>query len=114
MRNCNKCGKIHSYQYSNGKYRSICGSCNTKYTPQYKYKSTHQYCENRDGRLGDYKCDATIRDVCQLELDHKDGNPHNNDESNWQVLCRNCHAYKGKQNGDHLTPGRKKSGRTSR
>jgi hypothetical protein len=29
-------------------------------------------------------------------------------------LCRNCHAYKGKQNGDHLTPGRKKSGRTSR
>jgi hypothetical protein len=87
--------------------------CNNKYTPENKYKALHQYCENIDGRLG-YICDTTIRDLCQLELDHKDGNPYNHAVSNFQSLCCNCHAYKGKKNGDHLTPGRTKNGRTSR
>ena len=27
-----------------------------------------------------------------LELHHIDGNPRNNDSSNWLVLCRDCHV----------------------
>ncbi len=114
MRTCNSCGKMHNYKYKTGTIRAICSTCNTnKYNPENKYKHAHQYCENIDGRLG-YVCDTTIRDLCQLELDHKDGNPHNHSVFNFQSLCCNCHAYKGKKNGDHLTPGRKKNGRTSR
>lgn len=39
-----------------------------------------------------------------LELEHIDGNPENNDESNLSLLCPNCHSqtdtYKGKNKGN--------------
>jgi len=31
---------------------------------------------------------------CQLDVDHIDGNHSNNDESNLQTLCANCHRLK--------------------
>ena len=39
-----------------------------------------------------------------IELDHKDGNPLNNDLTNLRLICPNCHAqtktYKGKNKGN--------------
>ena len=39
-----------------------------------------------------------------LEIDHKDGNPYNNDISNLRYICPNCHSqtptYKGKNKGN--------------
>jgi hypothetical protein len=32
--------------------------------------------------------------LCQLDLDHIDGNRNNNDSSNHQTLCANCHRLK--------------------
>lgn len=37
---------------------------------------------------------------CQLDVDHIDGNHKNNDESNLQVLCANCHRLKTYENED--------------
>ena len=37
----------------------------------------------------------------QLDVDHIDGNRHNNDLSNLQTLCANCHRLKTQLNGDH-------------
>lgn len=31
---------------------------------------------------------------CQLDVDHKDGDHHNNDPTNLQTLCANCHRLK--------------------
>ena len=31
---------------------------------------------------------------CQLDVDHIDGNKQNNDETNLQTLCANCHRLK--------------------
>lgn len=56
-------------------------------------------CENRDGRLG-WICTCTDDDL--LTVDHIDGNRHNNDESNLQVLCHNSHNRKTKLCKDHL------------
>ncbi len=56
-------------------------------------------CENTDGRLG-FTCVATIEDSCMLEMDHIDSDKWNNVPDNIQTLCRNCHAYKTKYNGD--------------
>jgi hypothetical protein len=77
--------------------------------------STHEYrqyrkdyCENRDGRLG-YVCDFQPRISGQLQTDHIDGNPRNNDPDNLQTLCCNCHVYKTWKYKDYLTPGRKSS-----
>ena len=59
------------------------------------------YCENKDGRLGIW-CEAKIEDSCMLEMDHIDGDRWNNVPKNVQTLCRNCHAYKTKYNGDTI------------
>ena len=36
----------------------------------------------------------------QMDIDHIDGNHNNNDKSNLQVLCANCHRLKTYQNQD--------------
>ncbi len=39
----------------------------------------------------------------QIDIDHIDGNHFNNDESNLQSLCANCHRLKTIQNKDHMS-----------
>ena len=58
-------------------------------------------CENIDGRLG-VICTTTISSPTQLQIDHIDGNKHNNDPANQQILCGCCHALKTAINKDHL------------
>jgi hypothetical protein len=38
----------------------------------------------------------------QLDVDHIDGDRTNNDESNLQTLCANCHRLKTHLSEDHL------------
>jgi cytochrome c2 len=75
--------------------------------PYRKYRKS--YCENIHGILG-FKCTTTILLDAQLEVDHIDGDPSNNDESNLQTLCACCHKYKTIINEDYATPGRKALG----
>lgn len=72
--------------------------------PYRKYRKT--YCENQDGRLG-FKCTTTVTWDGMLDVDHIDGDPRNNEEENLQTLCKCCHAYKGYEAKDYLSPGRK-------
>jgi hypothetical protein len=48
-----------------------------------------------------------------IELDHIDGDPNNNDETNLCLICPNCHAqtptYKGKNAGRPRHRSRDKS-----
>ena len=74
-----------------------------------KTRKVKPFCENRDGRLG-FICRCKIHHPTMLQLDHIDGNPSNNDPSNRQTLCANCHRYKTYVNKDHLSPGRKQLG----
>jgi len=98
------------------------------------------YCENRDGSVIGIPCplgDNPIinpvnnRDVFidkdnkrgyyhglvvheswngLLHVDHKDGDPSNNDPENLQTLCVCCHVIKTAQEGDNHTAGRKELG----
>lgn len=55
----------------------------------------------RDFKL-DYceMCGFSAKHPCQLDVDHIDGNHFNDDPSNLQTLCANCHRYKtGVQRG---------------
>lgn len=45
-------------------------------------------------------CGFIPEDICQLDVDHIDGNKKNNDASNLQTLCANCHRLKTKHNKD--------------
>jgi hypothetical protein len=76
------------------------------------------YCENKDGKLG-FECavkesywDGSDESIKNLEVDHIDGNPNNNHDSNLMVLCPMCHKTKGRLNGDNVSAGRKKLGVT--
>ena len=84
-----------------------------------KRNSTHpfrkwrkDYCENIDNRLGGGACTTTIPMIDGvpfvgiLDVDHIDGNPDNNDQSNAQTLCKCCHAYKTIKFKDYESPGR--------
>ena len=45
-------------------------------------------------------CGFLAKHACQLDVDHKDGNKKNNDISNLQTLCANCHRLKTYLNKD--------------
>jgi hypothetical protein len=94
------------YNKKDGKprYRKICGAHHSQTFGYSKYRK--MYCENKDSRLG-YKCNSKIRLSRQLEVDHIDGNPYNNDPTNLQTLCVMCHIFKTFSRGDNKTAGRK-------
>ena len=74
------------------------------------YRCSHAY---RKGKLaierpwtffkGDLceHCSFIPEHSCQLSVDHIDGNRYNNDPSNLQTLCLNCHALKTHTNRDY-------------
>ncbi len=48
------------------------------------------------------KCGFVPEDICQLDVDHIDGNHQNNDPTNLQTLCANCHRLKTKRERSKL------------
>jgi 5-methylcytosine-specific restriction endonuclease McrA len=67
-------------------YRNVCNTC------------------HRNGRRQKgpqcQLCGFVAVDRIQLDIDHIDGNRSNNDPSNLQTLCANCHRLKTKRNKD--------------
>ena len=45
-------------------------------------------------------CGFEAKNRIQMDVDHIDGNHTNNDESNLQLLCANCHRLKTYENKD--------------
>ena len=82
------------------KWMQACREHRTSSKDQYDAYKMSKGCENKDGRYG-FACTATIEDSCQIDVHHKDGNKRNNEESNKECLCRNCHGYVTKKNQDH-------------
>lgn len=75
-------------------YKSYCGSCS---------KAKHGKQERPNKFLKKDVCSFCgfkANHPCQLDLDHIDGNRKNNDPSNHQTLCANCHRLKTVKNKD--------------
>jgi 5-methylcytosine-specific restriction endonuclease McrA len=71
------------------------------------------YCENKDGILG-FKCPIDQTRYSEFptdiyDMDHKDGDHHNNTIDNLITICKICHTIKGKNCDDFNS--RKKSSR---
>ena len=100
---CVVCGinKQQSKGFKNGKkiYKKYCTSCsNKKYgikkisgKKRFQIKNKKSYCEN---------CKFIPIHMCQLDIDHIDGNHKNNSPENLQTLCANCHRLKTYLNKD--------------
>lgn len=86
---CLLCNKRPQKKRNNGTYRALCSGCDNKRfnikvnLPYRKFKL--KYCE---------RCNFIPEHKCQLDVDHIDGNHHNNDPNNLQTLCANCHRLK--------------------
>ena len=84
----------------NGKFP--CRNCNKTFS--YKENVTRHkksYCENADGHLG-WTCPVStfVGFETSLDLDHLDGDHHNNVPSNVKTYCKLCHGRKSILNGD--------------
>ena len=88
-------------------WRSHCGRCHEASGGRGTFAPgvtsiKKDYCENVDGRLG-YICTSTIQNSCQLDLDHIDGEHYNHVSENIQTICKNCHSWKTKVEGDSVS-----------
>ena len=81
---------VGSQGWVNGKRRwaKMCSSCKNYSYRQHK----KHYCEG---------CGFIPQSKVQLDVDHIDGNRLNNDVSNLQTLCANCHRLKTFESNDH-------------
>jgi len=90
------CHACHSSKEANKKRLSKTELANSKHVSR-KYRKS--YCENADFRLG-IECKGFAHEW-QLQVDHIDSNPKNNNPWNFQTLCCNCHRYKSRMDEIH-------------
>lgn len=90
-------------KWKNGEYAYTASFSTPKFIKKYMYEKANYKCEKCGFSGTNPYTGKTI-----LQIHHIDGNCLNNDESNLQVLCPNCHAMTenfGSRN-KNATPGR--------
>lgn len=96
------CGERPQASNGKGKFKAVCGPCRKKrWYPEYNKavdlakRPWRRHVKDRCER-----CGFVPEHPCQLDVDHIDGNNGNNDPSNYQTLCANCHRLKTYQAKD--------------
>jgi 5-methylcytosine-specific restriction endonuclease McrA len=84
---CSVCGPTRLKKKQSG------WSCRNKYN---EYRSRHAKVKKPHCEI----CGFVAKHRSQLDVDHIDGNHQNNDPSNFQTLCANCHRLKTQVNKD--------------
>lgn len=88
-RGCLECRRLYDRKrYNNPERRKQVNISRIKYYKT-KYKPHVQYKKDKCG-----KCNFIPIHSIQLDVDHIDGNHKNNEISNLQTLCANCHRLK--------------------
>ena len=92
---CSRCGVnvcVRKRTCKDGRivYRHTCSPCHKKRKARSLKKDHCDY------------CGFIALHLCQLDLDHIDGDHSNNEPENLQTLCANCHRLKTYNNKDYL------------
>lgn len=99
---CVLCGVNKQTSRGNGKYRPTCGGCHNARRglkrAHYSKVANKPYLVFRKDTCE--SCGFVPVHICQLDVDHIDGNHSNNPEDNLQTLCANCHRLKTFLNKD--------------
>jgi hypothetical protein len=102
---CN--GNVLVREWKYWSFKSECSTCTSArkkgITRPGIIQHKKSFCENEDGQLG-WVCpvprDGWIGFENSLDLDHLDGDHHNNVPSNVKTYCKLCHGKKSLINGD--------------
>ena len=93
-----ECGNVQESKGKNylGKqtYSRYCSTCKRSKTQKNNLLKIDVQCNH---------CNFIPKHPSQMDIDHIDGNHKNNDKSNLQVLCANCHRLKTYQNQDWIS-----------
>jgi 5-methylcytosine-specific restriction endonuclease McrA len=111
---CVRCQKHPQKQVAKqNKYRPLCSVCTgiLYRSPEGKEKDAERRRNSSIEQKRPYRkhvksfcesCGFVPQHMCQLDVDHIDGNNSNNDLTNLQTLCANCHRLKTFLNKDWL------------
>ena len=109
LKKCKECGdKKHYIDFRWGK-ESKCSKCRRRkrFLKEKKEQSIPDRVYRPSKVANKHKkdhcemCPFVPKHECQLDVDHIDGNKYNNDPSNFQTLCANCHRLKTHINKDY-------------
>lgn len=102
---CVKCNKNPQKGTSGGKFRSLCSPCDKTRTEASRIKRNKtnnmrlkRHLKPRNSSCE--RCGFVPEHICQLDIDHIDGDKNNNDHANHMTLCSNCHRLKTFLNRD--------------
>lgn len=107
--NCEYCGKELGKQNKFTNNRKYCNTTCRKKSYNIKYFGSSSMNPEAVRRFKLLKergekceiCGFEAINKCQLDIDHIDGDAKNNDFSNLQILCANCHRLKTLMNKDY-------------
>lgn len=103
-----ECGNICRKRYRNGKssYRSYCYTCENPQRKSNKQRQRDRFrtgiltrFRTTDGSIQCGRCGFKPEDEVQIDINHRDGNRENNDPTNHELLCSNCHRLVTKWGG---------------
>lgn len=86
--------------------RKVCYACNTgsrdrKADQRQRYHYRKAYAD----RIAKGMCEFCEQYVKVLHVDHINGNHHDDESANWQVLCAPCHIMKTRLKGEYKVRG---------
>ena len=102
---CVLCNKNKQTPKGNNLYRPVCRSCRDASSPERLKREKTRVKFRKKPYLRHRKtfcecCGFIAVNICQLDVDHIDGDHNNNERDNLQTLCANCHRLKTFLNKD--------------
>lgn len=108
---CPKCGLYPlEWRSDRNRFRATCKICRRGRTPSAQgWRSGRRNQKMPPAGTVCQRCGFIAEDICQLDVDHIDGDRTNNAPENLQILCANCHRLKTRRSywGQECEPFRR-------
>lgn len=100
---CKVCGERPARSNGKGQFKARCWKCSDNKLDKMNSKQRRWQALRRKYLTGTCSsCGFVAVDMCQMDIDHIDGNHTNDTPENLQELCANCHRLKTQLNEDWL------------